>query len=643
MANIQYIGARYVPKYYQNSLNPSSSEWESGKVYEALTVVTWNDVSYTSKIPVPANIGAPDLFPAYWVKTVDMPAVINALQQEVSEHDDEINTLIKKSDSFVTPEMFGAVGDGVADDGDAIRAAIAYANDNDKILLFNRKNYLYTYDATCTVNCDIDFNDATIILNNVYGANMAAFTVGDTVNSRSYTESIFTSVRQIAESTLFGKSFTLQSPIDLGKRDGTGAHKYYTQHLMVDDNGYIVSSEWGATAAAGTYKCINCRDINEERLSIKNVNVVSNNTAVTYGNTFLIVRRNNVEISGISVDYTPIENHDYIDPIIDLIDVSNCKISDIIGFNPYGPSSGYIIDMSHCCNILVERVVGTNKSGGSWGSLGTDCCYDVTYNDCITERLDTHTLGTYTANNCNLNYANFAGGKGNVIFNNCHFTDISNERIIMNRRDYQYILSGNVIINNCYFAGSSSSAKMIDIYLNRPDDVVNISEVAFAELNVIVKDSFITAGLLLSLDVQIQDFADHMNFIYDKLSFRSNNIANILQDSVVMNSFKMIDCHSRHTSAVSFYGTNKFKYVDIVGSKFSSQFRERTANDVCILSLVNNVLTNGIETLTTKCVRLIDNISVTDVAPTITTPTYEVKSGNLIVAGTNTHQSDWND
>lgn len=91
MAQLQYIGARYVPKYYQNSQDPSSSEWESGKVYEALTVVTWNDVSYTAKIPVPANIGAPDLFPAYWVKNADMPAAIHALQEEVNDLSDKVD------------------------------------------------------------------------------------------------------------------------------------------------------------------------------------------------------------------------------------------------------------------------------------------------------------------------------------------------------------------------------------------------------------------------------------------------------------------------------------------------------------------------------------------------------------------------
>ena len=85
MAQLQYIGARYVPKYYENSVDPSSSEWEPGKVYEALIVVTYNDDSYISKIPVPSNIGDPASYPAYWAKSSFNAAAVAALQQEISD------------------------------------------------------------------------------------------------------------------------------------------------------------------------------------------------------------------------------------------------------------------------------------------------------------------------------------------------------------------------------------------------------------------------------------------------------------------------------------------------------------------------------------------------------------------------------
>lgn len=62
----EYVGARYVPKFFDNE---GSNEWAAGVVYEPLTIVTYLNNSYTSKIPVPANIGNPANNPRYWVLT----------------------------------------------------------------------------------------------------------------------------------------------------------------------------------------------------------------------------------------------------------------------------------------------------------------------------------------------------------------------------------------------------------------------------------------------------------------------------------------------------------------------------------------------------------------------------------------------
>lgn len=65
----QYIGARYVTKVYENSLDPSSAEWEAGINYEPLTMVTYNMGSYLSKKDVPASVGDPASNPQYWAQT----------------------------------------------------------------------------------------------------------------------------------------------------------------------------------------------------------------------------------------------------------------------------------------------------------------------------------------------------------------------------------------------------------------------------------------------------------------------------------------------------------------------------------------------------------------------------------------------
>ena len=83
MAERQYIGARYVPKFFNGS---NGSEWVSNTQYEALTIVTRNGNSYTSKIPVPASVGAPESNPDYWVSTGIYNQQIEVYRQEVETY-----------------------------------------------------------------------------------------------------------------------------------------------------------------------------------------------------------------------------------------------------------------------------------------------------------------------------------------------------------------------------------------------------------------------------------------------------------------------------------------------------------------------------------------------------------------------------
>lgn len=101
LINRQYVGARYVPKIM--------SEWNKALQYEALSVVTYMGNSFTSKVPVPANIDITN--EDYWVNTGNYNAQVEGYRNDVKKIDSKIY--------YVTPEMFGGSGDGITDNTEA--------------------------------------------------------------------------------------------------------------------------------------------------------------------------------------------------------------------------------------------------------------------------------------------------------------------------------------------------------------------------------------------------------------------------------------------------------------------------------------------------------------------------------------------
>lgn len=72
LINRQYVGARYVPKIM--------GEWNKALRYEALSVVTYMGNSFTSKVPVPANIDITN--ENYWTNTANYNAQVEEYRQE---------------------------------------------------------------------------------------------------------------------------------------------------------------------------------------------------------------------------------------------------------------------------------------------------------------------------------------------------------------------------------------------------------------------------------------------------------------------------------------------------------------------------------------------------------------------------------
>ena len=168
MANNVYVGNRYVPVF------ADPVEWDSLRSYEALTIVTYLGTSYTSKKTVPAGTQLSNT--EYWVVTGNYNAQVQQLINTVNDMSDDVETAVSNanqaisnanqaiskanqaingvtslsenveinSDSYVTPEMYNAYGDGVHDDSNAILTAFTEALNNHKILILSKKYLIGT-------------------------------------------------------------------------------------------------------------------------------------------------------------------------------------------------------------------------------------------------------------------------------------------------------------------------------------------------------------------------------------------------------------------------------------------------------------------------------------------------------------------
>lgn len=158
----QYIGARYVPLF------ADPIEWVNTRTYEPLTIVLHAGNSYTSRQYVPTGIDINNT--NYWANTGNYnaqieqyrnesqnalkylnafginseqtgtenlnklnttsqnsnnnTAALTALNAETIEKAQHLNKITKINEYFITPQMFGAKGDGVTDDSQAFNNAI---------------------------------------------------------------------------------------------------------------------------------------------------------------------------------------------------------------------------------------------------------------------------------------------------------------------------------------------------------------------------------------------------------------------------------------------------------------------------------------------------------------------------------------
>ena len=150
MGTRQYIGARYVPLFFENSATGDST-WAANTRYEPLTNVTWNGCTYTSKIVVPPAIGNPAENPHYWVLTSSSSERLENLERAVADLGDTVEDIgdsVDGIDARFTNGILNLVNGGTgADTADGAKIDLGLSHlkcDCDTIAASGVKQYDYT-------------------------------------------------------------------------------------------------------------------------------------------------------------------------------------------------------------------------------------------------------------------------------------------------------------------------------------------------------------------------------------------------------------------------------------------------------------------------------------------------------------------
>lgn len=164
MANVAgkyntYIGMRYVPIF--------AGTWDATADYEPLTIVSYQGNSYTSRTFVPAGTSLDN--EKYWALTGNYNAQIEQYRQQVQKVQEDVDNAIAYIESaYYTPELYGAVGDGVADDTKAFHDMIANAMSNNIPIMIPETTYkimqpFYIPEHLCLSNAGRYSNKSVIV------------------------------------------------------------------------------------------------------------------------------------------------------------------------------------------------------------------------------------------------------------------------------------------------------------------------------------------------------------------------------------------------------------------------------------------------------------------------------------------------
>lgn len=389
---------------------------------------------------------------------------------------------------YVTYEDFGAVGDGKADDFEAIVKTHEYANANGLSVFANETATYYigganktAYIKTCT-----DWSTARFIIDDTQVENRSAwiFNIAPSQGGINITEKISPLKSDAGNigTSLPGKSLVVLTDSNVKRYIRKGANQNsgsnQTDVILVDENGNISTDtpliwNFDSITSATTYP------IDTVTLTVKGgrFTTIANNapSEYTYYARGILVKRSNTVIDGM---YHDIKNEGKTgspySAFVSLlycadVTVKNCTFTGHKKYSTIGSAGTSVIMGTYDIGAAMAvnaRFINCNQTNDItdndyWGIAGTNYCKNLMYDGCALSRFDAHqgVLNATVKNSVLGHHGIKLIGSGTALIEN---TTVLSDSFIALRSDYGSTWNGDLIIRNCKFYPTGISSHIID-------------------------------------------------------------------------------------------------------------------------------------------------------------------------------------
>lgn len=413
---------------------------------------------------------------------------LNELLAKVENFENiDLEDINKEIISHVNYEMFGAIGDGITDDGKAIYNAHVFANANKLPIIANgSKTYFIKEIEEIPIKTNVNWNGAHFIIDegtntkSVFKLESSKVTVTDVSNIE-----INMKTRIISQLAGYGNCLVHVKNLNKNQyiRKGSNANggEYQADLFRIDNKGTLLNDVmWDFDSITE----IELFTIDKEQLILENGHFTSiENTSevdtAPYYYRGIECRRSNVLIRNCS--HNNINNVDELGgPSLGFFYFWGCANINIenITLNPrftryYSESSSrpgtargsYEIRFDKCCNIIIDKVTVDNFNTDYWGCHTSNYCKDMIVINSTLNRIDAH-QGIYnlTVRDCILGHQGVrVVGKGSLILDNC---TVYSDSCLTLRSDYGSTWEGSISLTNIIHKPSCTRNNVRIIYYN---------------------------------------------------------------------------------------------------------------------------------------------------------------------------------